>query len=143
MLLRVQKFAQDDVRAVMQPGKTLVFSPTTRHQQGVSPSKTADFLAQINDAIANGYDPKNWPPGIAIWQLHQCTKKAEDLNTSLYGVVLASITDSKLKDQVAAGLDGDLVSLLLSIRRRVGSNAGVQHIKNAVEHGTQSPAPSS
>ena len=95
------------------------------------------FLNSQSDAILNGYKPEDWPLGIMIWQLRQCTKLAVDLNTSLYEHVKNSIADKQLLESVQE--EGNLVRLLLNLRKRFGSNAGVAHIQNAAENGVLKP----
>ena len=108
-----------------------------------SPAKRiADFIANAEDAIANGYRTE-WEPGVCIWQLRQCSDRAQSLNSSLYGPVVTTITDQRLKTQVTEGCDGDLVRLLLNLRKRFGSNAGVIQIHNAAEFGNLKPFTSS
>ena len=75
--------------------------------------------------------------GIITWQLRQCTKLAIDLNTSLYEHVKNSITNKQLLESVHE--EGNLIRLLLNLRKRFGSNAGVAHIQNAADNGTLKP----
>ena len=104
-----------------------------------SPTKGAvvSFLATARNAREHGYNC-DWPIGIVIWNLHQCTKQAQDLATAMYSCILQSISDAKLREDVSQ-MQGNLISLLLALRRRFGSNAGVLHIQRAAAFGTLKP----
>ena len=146
---RTQVYPRESVRmsASYQPYEPVKTEKTTAESKesgkltgSETPAKTMqDFMARRKDAIANGYDPDSWEPGIVIWQLRQCSKAAESLNGSLYSLVAASITDSHLKLQLTQRCEGDLVRLMLNCRKRFGNNAGVLHIQNAATYGTLRP----
>ena len=138
---RTQIFPADKVRLVYQPSKTLQFTPKPA-ASSVSPSKLGspalaveEYQSATGDAIALGYDPEKWEPGVMIWMLSQCTARAQTLNTTIYGHVRDTITDLKLREQVTREIDGNVIKLLLNLRKRFGNNAGVLHIKNATEYG--------
>ena len=70
-------------------------SPGSTHKVADgSPTKGAvvSFLATAINALEHGYNC-DWPIGIVIWNLHQCTKQAQDLATAMYSCVLQSISD--------------------------------------------------
>ena len=142
---RTQSFTPDKVRVLYAPSKMLL-SETPQPPKTTMPEspakRIADFIANAEDAIANGYRTE-WEPGVYIWQLRQCSDRAQSLNSSLYGPVVTTITDQRLKTQVTEGCDGDLVRLLLNLRKRFGSNAGVIQIHNAAEFGNLKPFTSS
>ena len=59
-----------------------------------------EYQSATGDAIALGYDPEKWEPGVMIWMLSQCTTRAQTLNTTIYGHVRDTITDLELREQV-------------------------------------------
>ena len=137
---RSQVFMADDVKKVAGYTYGIEQSPARSKdeaEQGNEGSVIQEFLNSQSDAIQNGYKPDEWPVGIMIWQLRQCTKLAIDLNTSLYEHVKNSITDKQLLESVHE--EGNLIRLLLNLRKRFGSNAGVAHIQNAAENGVLKP----
>ena len=66
-----QNFPRERVRAGENPTTTFLVSP----QKTVQPDELPE---SFEDAIENGYDPVNWPLGLIIWHLYQCTKRAQE-----------------------------------------------------------------
>ena len=131
-----RKFTPEYVRRIYEPPQT---GKSIKFADGSPVKGTAvGFLASAKNAIEHGYDV-TWPIGIVIWNLHQCTKAAQDLATAMYSTVLQTISDVKLREDVSQGIQGNLITLLLALRRRFGSNAGVLHIQRAASFGTLKP----
>ena len=97
---RVQRFTKERVRLVVgaEPGHTFIVSP----QKGKGQAQPGEVSEPYDDAIENGYDPENWEPGICIWQMNQCTEKAQRLNSSIYNIVAATIIN-KSHEAATAG----------------------------------------